>query len=318
MLPHTQVDQQAKRDGHGHYNFRPMLSAVRPLLSNVDLAICHQETPISDNDVGVSGYPSFNGPLELAAAEKWAGYAGCDTASNHTYDLGAGGVRATIETLDRFGLKHSGSYASAAAATRPTIYDVKVAGGDVRVGHLAYTYGLNGKVTPDAPWMVNLLEPVSRIWADARALKRRDDVDIVVVSVHAGIEGRQAPSAYQQRIDAQIMRSADVDLVVGAHAHVVQPVKRLADGRWIIYGLGNFLAEQQIHAGEPPIPNRDGVIVESTFALRGGRYVITKMGFVPTFDTLPGDRVVLAPPAERARVSSTIRAYGAPAVDVTP
>lgn len=308
MLASDKLLAQAQHDAGGSgYDFNPMLAQIAPILRKADWAICHQETPVSDNDKGVHGYPQFNAPYELAAAEHHAGYDACDTASNHTADLGAGGVDATLGTLDKYGIKHTGSARSEAEAARPTIYDVH----GVKVGHLAYTYGLNGLKLPQ-PWMVNIIN-VGWIKAQAHRLKQAG-ADIVVVSVHDGIEQDQTPSADQIRIDNAIMQSPDVDLIVGAHAHVVQPIKKLSDGRWIVYGVGNFLAQQD----NPTPTNRDGVIVEPTFTDENGHYRITRMGYVPTYVNTPGDVVELAPEFSKKRTVTSLSAMGAPLVDLTP
>lgn len=312
MLPSDALRARAHQDAGGHgYTFKSMLSTVAPLIRNVDFAVCHQETPISDNDQGLHGWPQFNGPWELAGDEKWAGYDACDTASNHTVDFGQQGVDATLDELDKFEIKHTGSYRSAADADKLTMYDVK----GVRVGHIAVTYGTNGLPDPH-PWTVNLLDP-AKVRADAHQLKQ-DGADIVLVSVHAGIELDQSPSAYQVQMDSEIMRSPDVDLIVGCHAHVVQPIKKLADGHWIIYGLGNFLAQQDVPADDPTPPHRDGVIVEPTFSKVRGKWTITRMGFIPTFVNAPSDHVELAPAFSKARTVKALTADGAPLTDLTP
>jgi poly-gamma-glutamate synthesis protein (capsule biosynthesis protein) len=312
MLIHDPVFAQAKADAGGKgYDFEPMLAQVAPILRSADFAVCHQETPISDDDVGVSGYPDFNAPHELAADEAWAGWDACDTASNHTVDLGQGGIKATLDSLDAAGIQHTGSYRSEKESEQLTIYDVK----GVKVGHLAYTYGLNGNNIPHS-WSVNLID-VAKIKSDAHRLKQAG-ADIVIVSVHAGTEQVQAPSSYQKQVDAEIMQSPDVDLIVGAHAHVVQPLKRLDDGRWIIYGLGNFLAQQETNSDQAHPLNRDGVIIEVTFARSGSHYAISKVGFVATMVAVPSDVVQIAPSFSHERTAAILRSMGAPVTDVTP
>src|SRR5439155_19532377 len=107
--------------------------------------------------------------------------------------------------------------------------------------HLAYAYGLNG-IIPPTRWTVNLIDP-ARIRADARRI-RAAGAQFVIVSLHFGIEQDKTPSAYQRQVVDAVLASPDIDLVVGHHAHVVQPIQRRPDGRWVIYGLGNFLAQQ--------------------------------------------------------------------------
>jgi poly-gamma-glutamate synthesis protein (capsule biosynthesis protein) len=187
----------------------------------------------------------------------------------------------------------------------------------VRIGHSAYAYGTNG-IAPPHPWSVNLIDPV-RIRADAARL-RRAGAEFVVISLHFGQEKDQRPTAYQRQAVEEILRSPDVDLVIGHHAHVVQPIQRRPDGRWVVFGLGNLLAQQELMAGEGRTPpHRDGVIVRVTIAPRDGRWAVSRVGFVPTFvDTPAGDVVELAPPFSRARTSAVLRSMGAPIVDDTP
>jgi poly-gamma-glutamate synthesis protein (capsule biosynthesis protein) len=134
-----------------------------------------------------------------------------------------------------------------------------------------------------------------------------------------GTEKQQTPSAYQQQVAAAVMASPDVDLVVGHHAHVVQPVLRRPDGRWVIFGVGNFLAQQEVIPPDLTPPHRDGVIIRVTItAGTGGRWRVTRVGYIPTFVAAPSDVVQLAPPFSRSRTVAALTAYHAPLVDDTP
>lgn len=312
MLAGEAVQAQAARNAGGTgYDFAPMLAEVAPLIADADLSLCHQETPISDDDQGLSGYPSFNAPFELAEAEAAVGYDGCSTASNHTVDLAQGGIDATLSTMDRAGLRHVGSARSAAERAQPRVYDVA----GVRVGHLSYTYGLNGLSAP-APWSVNLIDAAT-VRADAAAL-RAAGADFVVASLHFGTEKDPVPSADQEQVVSQVMAGPEVDLVIGHHAHVVQPAERLPDGRWVFFGLGNFLAQQDVQTAEPTPPHRDGVIVQVTVAPSEGGWAATGAGYVPTFVDAPSDVVRLAPDFSAARTAATLTSRGAPLTDLTP
>jgi poly-gamma-glutamate synthesis protein (capsule biosynthesis protein) len=314
MLVSDELRAQAARDAGGDgFDFTPMLREVAPIVSAADWAICHQETPISGDNSGLSGYPAFYAPFQLAQAEKMAGYDACSTASNHTADKGLAGIRSTVDTFDKVGIRHAGSARSAAEAAKPTIYPVR----GVRIGHLAYAYGLNGIPAP-TPWSVNLIDP-ARIRADA-ARSRAAGAQFVVVSLHFGTEKVQTPSAYQVQVVDAVMRSRDVDLVIGHHAHVVQPIQRRPDGRWVVFGLGNLLAQQALMPGEGTAPpHRDGVIVRVTIgAGPDGRYAVRRVGYVPTFVQAPQDVVRLAPAASRARTAAVLRSMGAPVTDDTP
>ncbi len=314
MLVSDELRAQAGRNAGGSgFDFTPMLREVAPILTAADWAVCHQETPISADNSALSGYPTFSAPYQLATAEKAAGYDACSTASNHTVDKGTGGIESTLDTFDRVGIKHAGSARSADEAGKFTIYTVR----GVRIGHLAYAYGLNGIPAP-TPWAVNLIDP-ARIRADAAAI-RAAGARFVVVSLHFGTEKDQTPTAYQLQVADAVMRSPDVDLIIGHHAHVVQPVQRRPDGRWVVFGLGNLLAQQALMPGEGTAPpHRDGVIVRVTIAARpDGHYAVRRVGYVPTFVQAPQDVVELAPPASRARTSAVLRSMGAPIADDTP
>src|SRR4051812_31127547 len=93
FLIHQPVWERARADGHGRYDFRPMLRYVRPIVRRADLALCHVETPMTSRPP--RGYPVFNTPPALARAIRWAGYDVCDTASNHSLDQGQAGIDAT-------------------------------------------------------------------------------------------------------------------------------------------------------------------------------------------------------------------------------
>jgi poly-gamma-glutamate capsule biosynthesis protein CapA/YwtB (metallophosphatase superfamily) len=313
MLVSDELRAQAGRYARGHgFDFAPMLRRVAPIIRSADWAVCHQETVISPDNRLLAGWPSFSAPYQLAEAEQAAGYDACTTASNHTVDHSAAGVRGTLDTFDRVGIRHVGSARTAAESRRLTIYPVR----GVRIGHLAYTYGLNGDVHP-AGWTVNLIDP-ARIRADAQRI-RRAGAQFVMVSLHFGTEQDQTPSAYQRQTVAQVLASPDVDLVIGHHAHVVQPIQRRRDGRWVIYGLGNFLAQQSVHPPRLTPPHRDGVIVRVTIAPGPrGRYAVTQVGYVPTYVNAPLDVIQFAPPFSRVRTVAALTAFGAPLVDDTP
>jgi hypothetical protein len=275
ILIHQGVWERAAADATGDagFDFRPMFQAVRPILSKADLAICHLETPLSPDDADLSSYPVFVTPHEIADAIAWAGYDGCSTASNHSIDDGASGVDATLRWLDHAGLRHAGTARTPDEARRITTYRVD----GVRVAHLSYAFGFNG-FTPDTAWRANRIV-VPGVLADAHRA-RAAGADLVVVSLHWGTEYRHDPIDWQESVARTLTRSSDIDLIVGHHAHVVQPVTRL-NGTWVVYGLGNFLSGMTDSLGTPAV--EDGEIVLATAERHGGRWVVTGISFVPTW-----------------------------------
>ncbi|SCL17408.1 poly-gamma-glutamate synthesis protein (capsule biosynthesis protein) [Micromonospora rhizosphaerae] len=330
VLVHPEVTAQARRDAvrsgrPGGLDFAPMFAGVAPAVSRADLALCHLETPLADPAGPFAGYPSFNAPPQVLAGVRSAGFDGCSTASNHTLDQGADGVVRTIRALDAAGLGHTGSARSAAEAGTPRIY--QVAG--VRVAHLAYSLNFNGLSRPPGQaWLANLIDPPEILAAAHRA--RAAGADIVVLSMHWGTEYRHLPDADQQAWARQLISSPDVDLILGHHAHAVQPFQRFGD-KWVVFGMGNELAR---HA-EPINDNREGVMARATFTeVAPGHWTVTRMEALPTWTDLSPDlRLVdlaaaLADPATAAgarrdyraayeRVLGYVRALGADQV-VTP
>lgn len=289
VLVHPEVTAQARTDARrtgrpGGLDFAPMFAGVAPAISSADLALCHLETPLADPAGPFSGYPTFNVPPQVLDGVRSAGFDGCSTASNHTLDQGVAGVRRTITALDAAGLGHTGSAQSAAEAATPKIYQV----GGVRVAHLAYSLNFNGLSRPPGErWLANLIDPPEILAAAHKA--RTAGAEIVVLSLHWGTEYQHLPDGDQEAWAEQLIKSPDIDLIIGHHAHVVQPFQRFGD-KWVIFGMGNELAR---HA-EPIDDNREGVMARATFTeVAPKRWTVTRVEALPTWvDLTPNIRLV--------------------------
>jgi poly-gamma-glutamate synthesis protein (capsule biosynthesis protein) len=276
-LIHSPIIDQARRIGAGAgYDFRPMFERLAPLLALADVAVCHLETPVAPRGAPLGAHPLYGVPAEVGTALGAAGYHRCSTASNHALDQGAPGVDATISALALAGVDQSGMAASAAGATARTF---EAAG--VRLAHLSYTFSFNGlRPPPDEPWRANLIDPV-RILDDA-AEARRLGAEMVVVSLHWGVEGVAAVTPAQRRLAEQLTESSDIDLVVGHHAHVLQPIEQV-NGTWVVYGLGNLLSNMPT-GDRWPASTQDGAIVFVTAeVLPNGRALVGRPVVVPTW-----------------------------------
>ena len=281
LLPHSPVVRAAaayqwERAATDGWDFRPMFDEVRPILSAADLAICHVESPVSSTDTDLSGYPVFNAPRALVEAAIDAGYDGCSTASNHAFDRGADGVRSTVEVFEQLGIPQAGMAVDAAHDLEPVLYEVN----GIVLGHISATYSLNGFVMPaDEPYLVDLIEP-EQIIAEA-ALAKEAGADFVVVSLHWGNEYQHTPSAAQDQWLAEILPSDEVDLVIGHHAHVVQPVDRVGD-EWVVFGLGNFLSNQSANCCVAA--SQDGMIAHVTLLENEvGEIEVDAVAYTPTW-----------------------------------
>lgn len=247
VLLHTPVLRSARTEDGG-YDFTPLLAPLRPWVAGADLALCHLEVPVAPDGVQPSGYPLFGGPAQIARDLRANGWDGCSTASNHSLDRGMPGVVRTLDALDEAGLGHAGTARSALEAAAPQVYELDRDGRTVRVAHLAATYGTNGIPVPAAaPWSVQLIETGTIVAQAAQA--RSAGADLVVVSVHCCVEYVSEPTAEQEAIAAELAASGVVDLVIGHHAHVPQPVELLPGGpggagMWVAHGLGNMISNQ--------------------------------------------------------------------------
>lgn len=246
VLPHVPVLASA-RSGEG-YDFAPLLADLDPWIAGADLALCHFEVPVAPDGVPPSGYPMFGTVTELVDALAAQGWDGCSTASNHSVDRGFAGLTATLDAFDAAGLGHVGTARTEREALQPQLYTLDRAGQTITVAQLSATYGTNGLPIPaQAPWSVQLVD-ADQLIAQARAA-RENGADLVVVSAHAGTEYRTAPTPEQVALATALAASGEIDLYIGHHAHVPQPIELVAGGRdgsgmWVAYGLGNMLSNQ--------------------------------------------------------------------------
>ncbi|MGW4626614.1 CapA family protein [Streptomyces rubiginosohelvolus] len=302
VLPHSSVIDQAAADAGGAgYDFAPMLAGVAPVVSGADLAFCHMETAYGKEGGPYTGYPSFKSPPEIATALRTTGFDSCSTASNHTLDDGAEGVRRTLDALDEAGVRHAGSARTAAEAARPTILPAGPGKGAAKVAHLAYTYGTNDIPLPAGrPWTVNVTDE-RKIVEEARAA-RRAGADVVVLSAHWGTEWQDEPDAQQLELAERLTASTDqgrpdIDLIIGTHAHVPQAYEKV-NGTWVVYGMGDQIAGAMINyeGAQDPRGNQSsmGRFTFAPPAKPGERWKVKKAEFVPQwYDTVTGRAVNL-------------------------
>ena len=242
----------AARIGENTYDFRPFLRDIKPFITG-DLAIVNMETPVDvlGGNRDITTFPRFNAPFEILEALQYAGFNHLIAANNHSFDRGFSGLVATVENFERVGLDFTGMYVDAEAFHIPTILDV----GGVQVGIIAYTDSVNGleSLVPAEmrPYAVrrfrsHVPDDVPAMGEDIANL-RAAGAELVIVSLHWGAEYVNAPTEMQRQI-ARGLSEVGADVIMGNHAHVIQPIEwheRENGGRsLIIYSLGNFLADQ--------------------------------------------------------------------------
>lgn len=302
LLIHSPVWERARAPGQGGaYDFGPMFRYVKSTIAGADLGICHLETPLTKGEP--SGYPVFAAPADLAPAIRATGWDACTTASNHSLDRGQPGIDETARVLDRAGVAHTGSFRSRAERARTTMLEAK----GIKVALLAYTDTTNGIPLP-RPYSLNRVR-TQQILADAATARRRG-ARAVLVSLHWGAEYQHRPTDRQRRLADALTRSPDVTAVLGQHAHVVQPIRRV-NGKPVVFGEGNLLSNQTEACC--PAASQDGLIalLEMMVDDRGARVVAVR--HVPTyvrhpdFAVLPVKRAIEAGWADRSALRRSLR-----------
>ena len=209
-------------------------------------------------------------------ALRWEGFDVCTTASNHSIDQGFEGLTRTLARFEAAGIETVGTAATRPASREPLLVEVD----DVTVGLISATYGTNGIPLPEeAPWSVELLntEKIARLAARARD----DGADVVMVALHWGLEYTHEPTADQIAVAEKLTSLPDVDLIYGHHAHVVQPYGKV-NGNWVLYGLGNAIAQQDTAVSGV----YDGNTSRVTFVeRRDGSFRVEKLEYLPTMIT---------------------------------
>ena len=218
------------------YDFKPMLENMKPIISKYDLAYYNQETILGGSELGLSTYPRFNSPYELGDAFMDAGFNLVSMANNHTLDRGEQAVINSCNYWKEKDVYTAGSYCSQEDRDYVKIYEKN----GIKYAMLSYTTTTNGINPPSGK------EYYTNIYSDEKAKndieKYRDKVDLLMVAMHWGTEYTHTPTYSQQKI-ANYLSSLGVDIIIGAHPHVVEPIEKIGD-TLVIYSLGNFISAQ--------------------------------------------------------------------------
>lgn len=230
----------------GSYEFRHIYEPTNKYTRKADIAYINQETICGGTELGLSHYPSFNGPYEILDAVADAGFDWIAASSNHTMDAGIQGILNQLNYLNKNypDIKVTGSHVSKEKSEEVQVIERN----GVRFGILGYTYGLNGYTIPEGKeYMIDLIDK-DKIKKDVEKLKKESDVQLV--SMHWGDEYSFKTNEMQEDL-AQFLSDLGVDVIVGEHPHVIQPMDFVKgkDGNetLVIYSLGNFLSAQDDH-----------------------------------------------------------------------
>lgn len=241
-LIHIEVVQSGKQED-GTYSFDHLYDEIKDEIMAADIAVINQETILGGKALNYSGYPAFNSPTEIGDSLVEAGFDVMLHATNHTMDKGLKGVNNTFEHWDTYpditilGINKT-------EEDRSKIPIVEING--IRIAMLNYTYGLNGYKVPNGmPYLVNMLD---RKEMEKDIKKAHEEADFVIVYPHWGTEYVYKPIESQKDL-VDFFYELGVDLIIGSHPHVLQPVEWITSASehkmLVYYSLGNFLSYQK-------------------------------------------------------------------------
>ena len=221
----------------------------------------------------------MNSPTELAYALKSAGVDLMATANNHSLDMGWEGIVGTLDRLDTAGLAHVGTYRTSQERSTPVVVDIS----GIKVAFLNYTASLNGLTPPEEHegYAVNTLDP--DVIAEDASTARIWGADVVIAMLHFGDEYEREPSEDQVEMSQEIL-SRGVDVIIGAHPHVAQPIAHVVQysswrvvGKYIAYSLGNFISNQRWRYSD------SGLVAYVHIEKQGLRAVVTGVSYLPVY-----------------------------------
>ncbi len=225
----------------GSYDWHPMMDGITDIAHNYDLSFYNQECILGGDELGITAFPHFNCPQSFGDYMIERGFNLVSTANNHSLDKGAAG----IEGSDAYWKKHpeiitDGTYVSQEDHDASIIHEIN----GITYAFTAWTYDMNGNLCPEGrEYMVNQYRGYENEMLDL--VQRADkEADFVIVSIHWGTEYTHNPDEEQLRL-AQQLSDAGADLIIGNHAHNIQPVQWLNNGKTLcFYALGNLINGQ--------------------------------------------------------------------------
>lgn len=241
MQHQAQIDRAKELGTDGGYDYSESFSLIAPAVRKADYAVVNLEVPLGGGKGGYTGYPCFSAPDEFAVALKDAGFDLFLTANNHTLDRSDAGLRRTLTVLDSLQVDHTGTFYDKSERDAKVPFIKSVNG--IKVAFLNYTYGTNGLEAKSGA-------EVAYINKDEMAAEiekaRKAGAEFVVVLPHWGVEYVLTENANQRDL-AQYLIDNGVDMIIGGHPHVVQPMKVIHSDKYdkdvlVVYSLGNFIS----------------------------------------------------------------------------
>ena len=247
ILIHTPLLAEGLQED-GSYDFKFLFEIMKSDFESADIAVVNQESVLGGPEIGYDGYPNFNSPDEVGDAIVDAGFDVVLHATNHAMDVRIDGIHNTIEYWKKKGdaITMLGFNESAEELCKPKYIEKN----GIKIAMFNYTYGLNGYVLPQGEeYRVNLLDDSNRDLIVSEIQKAKEEADFVIVFPHWGNEDWLGEPSDWQVNWANIFTDAGVDLIIGAHPHVLEKVEWIeteaGNKSLCYYSVGNYISNQQ-------------------------------------------------------------------------
>lgn len=298
ILIHSGIYKSAYDEKSKSYNFNEQFKFVKPLLEKADITVANLETTLSGAEAGYSGYPAFNSPDSLVDALKECGVDILTASNNHRLDKGEKGYFRTIDIVRGKGLDIIGVRKSEQEKSY-VIKDIK----GVKVGlfNIGYenklkdgTRTLNGIPIPknlnnliDAVDYSNITEAYNKTEKLVKEIKAQG-AELTIGFMHWGNEYERKPSEEQKKM-ARKLCELGVDVIFGAHPHVLQPAEYISENNnetFVFYSQGNFISSQRVETINN-VYSEQGIIGNATLRLYNtGKKEIIDASYIPTWVNL--------------------------------
>lgn len=242
MQHQAQLDT-ARKLGNGEYDYSDCFTLIAPAIKDADYAVCNLEVPLGGGPT-YSGYPCFSAPDSYAQALIDAGFDMMLTANNHCLDRHGKAAIRTLDALDSLKIDHIGTFRNIAERDSlvPFIKDIK----GYKIAFLNYTYGTNG-IQPDHGIEVAYIDK-DKIKKEVDSAREKG-AELVIVAMHWGIEYVLIENNVQRDL-SEFLTDCGVDMIIGGHPHVVQPMKVHHNSKedkdvLTVYSLGNFISNMK-------------------------------------------------------------------------
>lgn len=294
MFHQEQLDMAKQSDGS--YDFNLQFKYIADSIGAADYTIANLETTVGKyGDMNYSGYPQFNTPEVVLETLKDCGIDFFTLANNHMLDRWFDGMKNTVNLVEEYGFDHVGAYRTQEERNTPVVYDVN----GIKIGFIAYTHTTNtmenycdaAAKQYGVPYLYK-----SDIEADVQALKDAG-AEVIIALPHWGEENTYIPDDTQKKY-AKKLAAAGVDIILGSHSHMVEPMLTYegvdANGNqrqvFCIYSMGNFISAMTLDRTD------NGIILDFTIVEQAdGTFRVEDIGYVPIYVWKHGSQLTVLP-----------------------